>query len=65
MDDQNTREIYRKRLEEKINKVPERIRNGSIQDTRHWMKQRDAAIKIMKKPNVTVTQLMTALQMIE
>jgi len=65
MDDKNTREIYRKRLEEQINKVPERIRNGSIQATREWMKQRDAAAKLIKKPGATLTQLMAALGTIQ
>ena len=65
MDDKNTREIYKKRLEAQINKVPYRIQNGSIQATREWMKNRDAAAKLLKKPGATVTQLMTALQSIE
>lgn len=59
------KELFRKKLEEQINKVPHHIQNGSIQATRAWMKQRDAAAKLIKKPNATVTQLMAALQSIQ
>lgn len=65
MDDKTQRELFRKKLEEQINKVPDHIRNGSVQATRSWMKQRDAAAKLMKKPNATVAQLMSALQSIQ
>lgn len=65
MDDKNTREIYRRRLQEAVNRVPERIRNGSIQATREWMRRRDAAAKLANKPGATLTDLMSALQSIE
>lgn len=59
------REIFRRRLEEQINKVPERILNSSIQATRSWMRQRDEAVKLLKKPNATVAQLIAAIQSIQ
>lgn len=65
MDDKLQKELFRKKLEERINKVPERVQNGSVQATREWMKKRDAALKILKKPGSTVPQLMAALSSIE
>lgn len=65
MDDKLQKELFRKKLEERINKVPERIANGSIQATRDWVKKRDAAMKLMKKPGATVPQLMAAISSIE
>lgn len=59
------KELFRKKLEEQINKVPLRVRNGSIQATRDWVRQRDYASKLLKKPGATVTQLMTALDSIQ
>jgi hypothetical protein len=65
MDDKMQKELFRKKLEEQINKVPLRVQNGSIQATRDWMRQRDHASKLLKKPGATVTQLMTALDSIQ
>lgn len=65
MDEKLQKELFRKKLEERINKVPERIANGSIQATREWVKRRDAALKVLKKPGSTVTQLMAAIASIE
>ena len=65
MDDKQTQEIYRQRLAQAINKVPERIASGSVQATRNWIKQRESAEKLLKKPNATVQQLMSALQSIQ
>lgn len=65
MDEKQTKEIYRQRIAEQINKVPIRVQHGSIQVTREWMKRRDAAAKLMKKPGATLSQLMAALQSIE
>lgn len=59
------KEIFRKKLEEAINKVPPRIANGSIQATRNWVRDRDQAVKLLKKPGATVTQLMSAIQSLE
>ena len=65
MDDKQQREIFRRKVESAINKVPDRIRNGSIQATREWMKRRDEAAKLLKKPGATVSQLMSALTNLE
>jgi hypothetical protein len=65
MDDKMQKELFRKKLEEQINKVPLRVQNGSIQATRDWVRQRDYASKLLKKPGATVTQLMTALDSIQ
>jgi len=35
--------------------------NGSIQQTRQWLKARDLALKLTKKPGVTSAQLLGAL----
>lgn len=59
------KELFRKKLEEAINKVPPRIANGSIQATRNWARDRDQAVKLLKKPGATVTQLMSAIQSLE
>jgi len=65
MDDKMQRELFRKRLEEQINKVPLHVQHGSVQTTREWMRRRDAAVKLLKKPGVTVAQLMAAISSIE
>ena len=65
MDDKMQKELFRKKLEERINKVPERVRNGSIQVTREWMKRRDEAVKLVRKPGATVAQFMSAISNLE
>lgn len=65
MDDKTQKELFRKKLGEQINKVPLRVQHGSIQTTREWVKKRDAAAKLLKKPGATVPQLMAALASIE
>jgi hypothetical protein len=53
------------RLSEQIrlvaNRVPGDVINGSIQQTRQWLKARDLALKLTKKPGVTSAQLLGAL----
>ena len=65
MDDKMQKELFRKKLEERINKVPDRVRNGSIQATREWMKRRDEAVKLVKKPGTTVAQFISAISNLE
>ncbi len=65
MEDKTQKELFRKKLEAVINKVPPRIANGSIQATRDWVRNRDQAVKLLKKPGATVTQLMSAIQTLE
>jgi hypothetical protein len=53
------------RLSEQIrlfaNRVPGDVINGSIQQTRQWLKARDSALKLTRNPGVTSAQLMGAL----
>ena len=65
MDEKLQRELFRKKLEERMNKVPERIQNGSIQATREWVKRRADAAKLLKKPGATVAQLISAISSLE
>ncbi len=65
MDDPQTVAMLRKQLREQINKVPESVRNGSIQTTRSWVAQRNEAMKVLNKPNSTATQLMSAINSIK
>lgn len=65
MDEKQQRELFRNKLAERINKVPERVQNGSIQATREWMKRRDEAAKLLKKPGVSVSQLISAISSLE
>jgi hypothetical protein len=65
MDDPQTVAMLRKQLREQINKVPDSVRNGSIQTTRSWVAQRNEAMKVLNKPNSTATQLMSAINSIK
>lgn len=65
MDDPQTVAMLRKQLREQINKVPESVRNGSVQTTRSWVAQRNEAVKVLNKPNSTATQLMSAINSIK
>lgn len=61
MDETELKDSLRRQLREAINKVPERINSGSVQETRGWMRNRNAAEKVLKKSNATVAQLMSAI----
>jgi len=54
-------ERLRVQIRQACNTVPQDVINGSIQRTREWLKSRDNAIKLAKKPGVTSAQLMGAL----
>lgn len=62
MDETELKEDLRKRLSAAINKVPERINSGSVQDTREWVRKRNESAKFLKKSNATVAQLMAAIE---
>jgi hypothetical protein len=47
------------RLEAQTNKVPERVANGSIQETRDWLAIRDEAKKMLRKSNVNAGQILS------
>lgn len=48
-------------IQRAANTVPQDVINGSVQRTRQWLKARDLALKLTKKPGVTSAQLMGAL----
>lgn len=48
-----------------VNKVPQGIQNGSVQATRAWLERRNGAMKVLKKPNATETELRSALSSIQ
>lgn len=56
--EQEQTERQRERLREIINKVPDKVANGSIQATREWLRIRAQAEKLLKNPRATATQLM-------
>jgi len=62
--ERQTVEALRQRLRQQVNKVPESIASGSIQATRLWVKQREAAVKVLNNPRSTATQLQSAIQSI-
>lgn len=51
----------RVQIQRASNTVPQDVINGSVQRTRDWLKARDSALKLCKKPGVTSAQLMGAL----
>jgi hypothetical protein len=65
MDEQELKQSLRSQLSAAINKVPERINSGSVQDTRDWIRKRNDAAKILKKTNATVPQLMSAIESVK
>lgn len=65
MYEQEQAERLRERLQEAINKVPDRVRNGSIQATRSWMKQRAEAVKLLKKRNASGAELISAINALQ
>lgn len=52
------------RLREQVNKVPQSIAGSSVQATRLWLKQREAAVKVLNNPRSTATQIVSAIQSI-
>jgi hypothetical protein len=60
----HTLEALRVRLREQVNKVPQSIAGSSVQATRLWLKQREAAVKVLNNPRSTATQIVSAIQSI-
>lgn len=54
-------ERLRQELQAKLNKVPDHVRDGSVQAVRHWMSLREDAAKVAKKKNVSASELMGAI----
>lgn len=65
MDEKQKAQALRAELAIKINKVPMRVQNGSIDVTRAWMANRKQAMKVLKKPGATTTELASAMAMVE
>lgn len=65
MDKQSALEMYKERLRKAINTVPQRVNDGGVIATRAWMKQRTEAERVLKKRDVTVGELMSALSSVE
>jgi ribosomal protein L17 len=58
-------ETYKQRLALAMNKVPQRVNNGSIETTRAWLESRKRAEKLLKKRDATATQLISAIGELE
>lgn len=56
---------FRQKLRDRMNTVPASVTNGSIQSTRVWMDNRKRAEKLLKKPRVTIAELMAAISSLE
>lgn len=55
----------RDRLAAQINKIPERVASGSIQETREWLNTREEAQKMLRKTNVNAAQLLTMISRLQ
>lgn len=55
----------RQELQAKLNKVPDRVRNGSVQAVQNWMRLREESAKTFKKKGVTAAELMGAISRLE
>ena len=63
---QNTEiERLKDQLRESVNKVPKRVTEGGVQATRQWLKQRDDALRTLKRVNVSAQELRAALGKIQ
>lgn len=65
MNDKEQLEHFRQKLRDRMNRVPEKVSNGSVQMTRSWMANRTRAEKLVKKTNVTIAELMAAISSLE
>lgn len=65
MNEKEQIEHFKAKLKQAMNKVPDRIANGSVQDTRAWLQKRKQAEKVLNKRGVTVTELMSATATLE
>jgi hypothetical protein len=61
MNEKEQLEHFKAKLRAAMNKVPDKIASGSIQDTRAWMGRRKQADKVLNKRGVTVTDLLSAI----
>lgn len=56
--ERDTTEMLRKRLKEAMNHVPDSVRNGSVQETRSWLAMREEAVRMLRRPNATASELL-------
>lgn len=63
--EQDQVERVRDRLRQAINKVPARVINGSVQDTRAWIEVRAEAEKMLKKRSASVPQILAMISRVE
>lgn len=63
--EQDQVERIRDRLRQQINKVPPRVMNGSIQDTRAWLDLRKEAEKLVKSRSASTPQLLAMISRLE
>lgn len=63
--DKDQLERIKEKLEQQINKVPDRVRNGSVQATREWMRDRDEAVKMLRKTNVGAPALLAMISRLQ
>lgn len=63
--DKDQLERIRAKLEQQINKVPERIANGSIQETQAWLRDREEAQKMLRKTNVGAPALLAMISRLQ
>ena len=63
--DKDQLERIKEQLEQQINKVPVRVRSGSIQVTREWMRDRDEAVKMLRKTNVGAPALLAMISRLQ
>lgn len=52
-------ERLKEQLQAQINRVPPRVANGSIQETRDWLQMRDEAKKMLGKSNINAGQILS------
>ena len=66
MNDRNEQEVaaLKQRLGEVINKVPYRVQNGGIIETREWVSKRKQAVKLLKG-KATASQLISAISSLQ
>lgn len=63
--EQEQLERAKRKLQQVMNQVPERVRNGGVMETRSWMEQRKHAEKLLKKRGVTSPEVLGAIARLE
>lgn len=63
--EEETLNRLRDELATKINRVPERVRNGGVMETRQWVAKRDEAAKLLKKRGASARDFISAISSIE